>query len=76
MNWEAIKYIYCRVLIYDHKIEYLGGDKYKIITFYPTGEIWWEAEYQNGQLHGKYIGWYPDGQKNYEEEYQNGKQIK
>ncbi|KKM02318.1 hypothetical protein LCGC14_1785650 [marine sediment metagenome] len=34
MNWEAIKQIYRCVLIYNNKIEYLGGDKYKLIEFY------------------------------------------
>ncbi len=52
MNWEAIKHIYCCVLIWNNKIEYLGGDKYKLISFYPTGGKRWEREYQNGKLHG------------------------
>ncbi len=72
MNWGSIKSIYRCVLIHKNKIEYLGEDKYRIITFYPTGEKLWEREYQNGKLHGKHIGWHKDGQKNYEEEYQNG----
>ena len=76
MNWEAIKYIYCRVLIYDHKIEYLGGDKYKLIGYYKNGQKWWEREYQNDQLCGKNIKWHENGDKCWETKYQNGKQIK
>ena len=72
MNWGAIKSIYRYVLIHKNKIEYLSGDKYKLISFYLTGEKHWEEEYQNGLLHGKIMYWYKDGQKWWEEEYQNG----
>ena len=72
MNLEAIKHIYHNVLICNNKIEYLSGDKYKLISFYLTGEKRWEEEYQNGLLHGKIMYWYKDGQKWWEEEYQNG----
>ncbi len=76
MNWEAIKHIYYRVLICNHKMEYLGGDKYKLISFYLTGEKHWETEYKNGQLHGKYIDWDKNGEKFWEAEHQNGKLIR
>ncbi|KKK65820.1 hypothetical protein LCGC14_2970310, partial [marine sediment metagenome] len=46
MNWEAIKNIYRSVLVHNHKIEYLGGDKYKLISLHPTVKKWWEEEYQ------------------------------
>ena len=72
MNWEAIKGIYKRVLIENNIVEYLGEDRYKLISFHSTGEKWIEAEYQNEQLHGKEIGWYKNGQKYWEENYQNG----
>ena len=76
MTWEAIKHIYKRVLIKNNRIEYLGGDKYKLTDFYPTGEKYWEREYQNRLLHGKNIGWRKNRDKHWEEEYQNGKEIK
>ena len=72
MNWEAIKNIYRSVLVHNHKIEYLGGDKYKLISLHPTVKKWWEEEYQNGLRHGKDIGWHINGQKIWETEYQNG----
>ena len=72
MNWEAIKYIYKLVLVYSNKVEYLGGDRYKIISFYPTGEKQREIKYQNEQLHGKDISWRKNKQKYWEAEYQNG----
>ena len=72
MNWDAIKSIYKVVLVLNHKIEYLGEDKYKLIGFYPTGKKYWEREYQNGQLHGKEISWYKNGNKEWKVEYQNG----
>ena len=75
MNWETIKHIYCRVLIYKNKIEYLGEDRYKTIDFYSTGEKLWEREYQNGQLHGKDTRWDESGKKLWEHDYQNGKRI-
>ena len=73
MNWEAIKYIYRRVLIYKNKIKYLGEDRYKLILFYLTGEKYWEEEYQNGQLHGKYISWFKNGNKRWEAGYKDGR---
>jgi len=52
MNWGAIKSIYRYVLIHKNKIEFLGEDRYKIISFRRTGKKHWEREYQNGKLHG------------------------
>ncbi len=72
MNWEAIKHIYYRVLIYNDKIELLGGNKYKLISFYSTGEKYCEVEYQNGLRCGKDTGWYESGSKGCEAEYKNG----
>ena len=47
-----------------------------IRKYYKNGQKWWEAEYQNGQKHGKSIGWhYENGQKRYKREYQKGKLI-
>jgi len=80
MNWEAIKNIYRCVFIWNSKIEYLGGDKYKLISFYASGEKHSEVEYKNELLHGKCIIWHENGQKWWEREYQNdqlcGKNIK
>ena len=76
MNWLAIKQIYYRDIVHNDKIEYLGEDRYKLISLYRTGEKHWESEYKNGQLCGKDIVWWINGQKNYGKEYQNGKRIK
>ena len=76
MNWGAIKSIYRYVLIHKNKIEFLGEDRYKIISFRRTGKKHWEREYQNGLLHGKIMYWHKNGQKWWEEEYQNGLRIK
>ena len=73
MNWKAIKHIYRHVLIWNNKIEYLGEDRYKLFSFYRTGEKLWETEHQNGQLYGKETSWYKNGNKYWEVEYQNGK---
>ncbi len=73
MNWKAIKHIYRHVLIWNNKIEYLGEDRYKLFSFYRTGEKLWETEHQNGKPHGKHIRWNVSGQKLWEAEYQNGK---
>ena len=73
MTWEAIKHIYKRVLIKNNRIEYLGGDKYKLTDFYPTGEKYWEREYQNRLLHGKNMGWHENGQKRWEVGYKDGR---
>ncbi len=72
MNWEAIKNIYLYVLINKNKIEYLGGDKYKLIIYYQSGQKCREVEYQNELIHGTSIGWRSNGQKHYESKYVNG----
>jgi antitoxin component YwqK of YwqJK toxin-antitoxin module len=46
--------------------------KYIIRHYWKNGNKHWEEEYQNGQLHGKFIWWYENGNKNWEQEYQNG----
>ena len=79
MNYNAIKYIYEKVL-FGSKIKWYGNDKYKLIIYcdgryidsYKNGKKSWEAEYQNGILHGKVIYWSKDGKKEREVEYQNG----
>jgi antitoxin component YwqK of YwqJK toxin-antitoxin module len=45
--------------------------KYIVRCYWGNGNKNWEQEYQNGQLHGKYIGWYKNGNKYWEEKYQN-----
>lgn len=73
MNWGAIKHIYRMVLISNHKIEYLGDDKYRITVYYKSGEKYYEIEYKNDILHGRYIKWDLSGSKYWEDNYKNGK---
>jgi antitoxin component YwqK of YwqJK toxin-antitoxin module len=47
-------------------------NKYIVRYYWENGNKWWEYEYQNGQLHGKWIAWYKNGNKRWEREYQNG----
>ena len=42
--------------------------------YYACGNKSYEAEYQNGESHGKETRWYKNGNKSYEREYQNGLQ--
>ena len=72
MNWEAIKHIYIKVLKHGCKIQYHGDDCYTITQHYPNGNKHWEAEWENGKPHGKYIEWWENGNKRWENEYQNG----
>ncbi|KKK75078.1 hypothetical protein LCGC14_2877350 [marine sediment metagenome] len=76
MDWESIKHIYYWVLIRGLEIKYLGGDKYKIIEYYSTGQKYWETEYKNGIQHGKSMSWHEDGQKWWESNYKNGIELK
>ena len=48
-------------------------EKFVIRRYYSNGNKWWENEYQNGQLHGKFIRWHENGNKYREYKYQNGK---
>ena len=75
MNWETLKHIYRKVLIYKNTIRYDGDDRYTLTSYYPNGKKHLEIEYQNGQPHGKGIGWYKNGNKWWETEWQNGKRI-
>ncbi len=72
MSWEAIKYIYKIVLIDKGNVEYLGGDKYKLIKYHLNGNKHWKEEYQDGKLHGEYTSWYENGNKRWEIEYKSG----
>jgi antitoxin component YwqK of YwqJK toxin-antitoxin module len=49
-------------------------ERYIIRYYHRNGQKYWESEYQNGQLHGKYIRWYRNGQKHWEKEWQDGQQ--
>jgi antitoxin component YwqK of YwqJK toxin-antitoxin module len=49
--------------------------RYIVRYYYPNGQVKHKIEYQNGKLHGKYIGWYNNGYKAYEYEYQDGKLL-
>ncbi len=73
MNWEALKHIYYSVLICNYKIEYLGGDKYKLIAYYPSGEKHWETEFKNRLLHGNSKAWCLDGSELQRTKFKNGK---
>jgi len=72
MNWEAIKYIYRQILIYNRKIEYLGEDRYELFAYHKNGRMHWRTKYKNNLLHGKSTTWYNNGQKLSEYEYING----
>ena len=72
---ETIKNIYRNVLTYNRKIEYLGEDKYRITSYYSSGEKCWKQEYQNEQRHGNYVWWYKDGRNYWEGKYQNGIRV-
>jgi antitoxin component YwqK of YwqJK toxin-antitoxin module len=50
------------------------NERYIVRGYYSNGQKNLEAEYQNGQRHGKSLGWYPNGQKWWEIERQNDKQ--
>ena len=56
-------------------IEFLNdsASSAKVREYYKNGNIQWEADYQNGKLHGKYIVWDVNGNKLWEDNYQNGK---
>lgn len=72
MNFKSIKIIYTQILVLNHKIKYLGGDKYRLTRYFPSGEKCWDAEYKNEQRNGK-IYWYFDTKQKYiEENYVNG----
>ena len=49
MNLVAIKQIYEAVLR-GFKVEFLGGDKYRLSELYQSGQKWWEKEFKNGEL--------------------------
>ena len=72
MNFEALKYIYTWTLLNHNKIQYLGNNKYRLISFYPNGTKHWEEEYRDGKQHGKYIGWWENGTKVWERDYREG----
>ena len=50
----------------------VSNEKYIVRYYYSSGNRGWEAEYQNVNLHGKYIVWRENGNKDWELEYQNG----
>jgi len=72
MNWEVIKNIYKRVLVFKCIFEYLGEDKYSLTSHYSTDEKKFRREYKNKILNGKEIYWLKDGTKVYEDHYSNG----
>ncbi|KKM69030.1 hypothetical protein LCGC14_1454980 [marine sediment metagenome] len=75
MNWETIKQIYYCVLIRKHKIEYLGGDKYRLIAYYKNGRKYWSGEYNGLVPHGRCIFYLENGKKDLIDEYENGTLI-
>ena len=72
MNFDGVKHIYKEVLVCGCKIEYLGGDRYKLTEHYQNGKKYLEGYFTNGNEHGKYTQWYEGGQKSWETEFQNG----
>jgi len=65
--WWEYKYGPITVEIAD-----IAQQKYIVRRYYKNGNKYWKTEYQNGLLHGKYIGWYENGNKWRKREYQNG----
>ena len=43
--------------------------------YYSNGQLNWEQNYKNGELHGLERGYYPDGQLKWESNWENGKLI-
>ena len=76
MNWETIRYIYRRVLIFNNKIDYLGANKFRIIGYYAVGGKNWSCEYLDGVPHGKHKHYDLQGKLTYVATYGNGKHIK
>lgn len=72
MNWKTIKFIYYCVLTKKEKIKYLGGDKYRLTTYYENGQKHWSGEYDGLIPHGRHISWYEDGTKKLTYEYIHG----
>jgi antitoxin component YwqK of YwqJK toxin-antitoxin module len=70
VKWED-EYSECFIKFTD-----LNPNKAVVTWWHKNGQVWCEAEYQNGRLHGKNLGWYENGQSRWEEEYQNGARIK
>ena len=75
MNWEAIKKIYIRILVYGEEMEYLGNNEYILTEYYPSGSKQWEVGYKNSKCHGKTVRWFEDGKKHFDYECENGKII-
>jgi len=61
---------------YSHTCEFLGDGKYILRGYWENGNKHWEAEYQNGLLHGFNLGWYKNGRLHWKIKHQNGIFIK
>lgn len=72
MNHTTIKMIYRCILTHRCSIEYLGGDKFKIVFYFKSGQKRHVVEYKDGLRHGKSIVWTKDGLKYLEGSYKNG----
>ena len=57
------------------KIELLGDNGYREIHYYEDS-IWWEEEWKDVRLHGKFICYESNGNIGYEVEYKDGKMVK
>ena len=51
-------------------------ETYTVRYYYENGQLRYEEQYHQGQLHGTVKVWYENGQLEYEEQYHQGKLIK
>jgi len=62
--------LYCK-----NYIEYLGEDKYKIITYHNNGQKKCELKYENGKPYGNFIKWHENGKKHWDYDIKIGREI-
>ena len=58
------------VLEYEHI--YLNNKLDSTTSFYGTGELWFQSQYDNGRRNGNHICYYEDGTIRYKQIYHNG----
>ena len=58
------------VLEYEHI--YLNNKLDSTTSFYSTGELWFQSQYDNGRRNGNHICYYEDGSIRYKQIYLNG----
>ena len=58
------------ILEYEHI--YLNNKLDSTTSFYGTGELWFQSQYDNGRRNGNHICYYQDGTIRYKQIYLNG----